>query len=126
MDIADIKQRLEALSTGMVAKALQEPIADFTVKANAEPNVCLGWRGKSVIHDYKWFRGVPEQALKDAEAYVAALPTPEQARMKAFLESLGATIELGKKTNIDVEFVNPLVVLMKKLSKNALTHAAQT
>jgi len=45
--------------------------------------------------------------------------------MQAFMESLGATIELGKSADIDVDFVNPLVVLMKRLSKNALTHAAR-
>ncbi len=127
MDINSIQKRLDALAEGMAAKAVPEPSASFSLDSHKALSVNVAWQGKKGSwRDYEWFRGSPEKALADAAAYVAALPTPEQARLKAFMESLGATIELGKSADIDVDLVNPLVALMKRLSKNALTHAAQT
>lgn len=128
MDINSIQKRLDALAEGMAAKAVREPSASFSLDSHKELSVNVSQKGKNdrSWRDYEWFKGTPEQALAEAEAYVAALPSPEQARMQAFMESLGATIELGKSADIDVDFVNPPVVLMKQLSKNALTHATQT
>jgi hypothetical protein len=120
-----IQERLDALARGMTAKAVPQADARFSINSHAEPYVCLAWtsRPKAGYADkHEWFKGSPEQALAAADAYVAALPSPEQARMTAFLSALSEAVELGKKNDIDVEFVNPLVALMKKLSKNALRH----
>lgn len=122
--IEEVQKRVDALSAAMLGKALREPSARFSVEANVEPLVTLSWNSKSRSYPdkHEFFRGSLEEAFAAASAFIAGIPTPEQARMKAFMESLGETIELGKKTDVDVEeFVNPLVLLMQQLSKNALT-----
>lgn len=124
MDIKEIKRRLDALAAGMLAKGVPEPEARLNIESNVTDfSVVLSWPDKKRFREYEYFRGTITEALDAAAAYVAALPTPEQTRMTAFMASLGETIELGKKADIDVEMVNPLVETMKRLSKNALTHA---
>ncbi len=122
MELKVIKERLDALVAGMLAKGVREPDAAFRIESNVTDfNVTLSWPDKKRYRDFVYFRGTVAEALDGAAAYVAALPTPEQARMKEFMLSLGETIELGKKVDTEVDFINPLVVLMEKLSKNALT-----
>jgi hypothetical protein len=124
MEIKAIRERLDALAAGMLAKGLVDPSADLTVRSDVSGvSVALSWRGKpnTSMPNYKFFHGEPVIALDAAAAHVAALPSPEETRMKAFMLSLSETIELGKKVDTEVDFINPLVVLMEKLSKNALT-----
>lgn len=124
MDTNTIQKRLNTIATAMMAKGLRNPDARFGLYANAEPNVYLRWDNlKDRYNDnYKFFRGDDIKViLAGADAYVAALPSPDQARQNEFMAALGAVIDLGRQNNIDVEFVNPLVVTMKKLSENILT-----
>lgn len=124
MNITEIQARLDALAVAMVAKALRTPTAEFEIRSQVVSRVTLSWQGPGSTYnnEYEFIDGGPEEALAKADAFVADLPSPEEARMKAFLHSLAETIELGKQGDIDVEYVNPLVVMMKRLSKNALEH----
>jgi hypothetical protein len=125
MQTAAIQERIDAIARGMLAKAVPQAKADLSIRSHEGPVVCLSWASKGTIlyaDKHEWFRGTVEKVLADAEAYVAALPSPEEARMNAFMKALAEAVELGKKNDIDVEYVNPLMVLMKKLSKNALRH----
>jgi hypothetical protein len=123
MNIKQIQKRVDALSAAMLGKALREPSAEFVIESDAGVRVTLAWQtGRDrYAKSYEFFRGSPEEALEQADDHVAGLPSPEEARMRAFMLSLGETIELGKKVDTEVDFINPLVVLMEKLSKNALT-----
>ncbi len=128
MDITEIQKRVDAIARGMQAKAVSQANAEFSIRAHRESCVMLSWAKHSQRYadEHKWFKGnTVEECLAKAEAYVAALPSPEEARMTAFMSALAEAVELGKKNDIDVEFVNPLVALMKRLSKNALQHQAQ-
>jgi hypothetical protein len=123
----EIQKRIDAISAAMLAKGLIRPEARFTFNSHAEAGASVHWYAKPTsfyADESEYFRGTIETALADAEAYVAALPSPEEARMNAFMKALGETIDLGKQNNIEVEFVNPLMALMKRLSKNALQHSA--
>lgn len=126
MDTKDIQKRIDAIARGMTAKAVPQAGADFYIHSHREPTICLSWTGKpsgSYADKHQWFHGPVASVLDQADAYVAGLPSPEEARMSAFMTALAEAVELGKKNDIDVEFVNPLVALMKRLSKNALRHA---
>lgn len=125
MDTTEIQRRIDAITKGMTEKGLRQSGADFSFRAHRDPSISLNWAkgNRHYADEYEWIKGsTPEECLANAEAWVAALPTAEQTRMTAFMAALGEAVELGKKNDIDVEFVNPLVVLMKKLSKNALQH----
>lgn len=121
MDTATIQERIDAIAAGMQAKALPQPAAEFSVRSHQEPQLMLRWKTDDTWSGYHFLSGAIETILDEADAYVAALPSPEEAKMTAFLSALGKAVELGKTNDIDVAFVNPLVALMKRLSKNALT-----
>lgn len=125
MSVAQIQTRLDALGKAMVAKALVEPSADFQLASAVGPRVHLMWKTKNFVDGYKSFRGEPAKALADADAFVDALPAPAVARMAAFLTHLDETIQLGKKADVEVEAINPLREIFKRISKNAITHQVQ-
>lgn len=122
MEADKIRERLDAIAKRMTDKAFVYASADLTLSShNSAARVWLNWEKATRQDDgYKCFSGTIEKALSDAEAHVASLPSSEEARMTAFMSALSEAVALGKKNDIDVEFVNPLLALMKKLSKNAL------
>lgn len=122
MTTDEIQKRIDGIAAGMLSKGLPQPNATILFKSCQEPSILLQWTSKNPYGSRNYFTGQIENALTEAEAYVAALPSPEQARMTAFMEALSEAIDLGKKADVEGEFVNPLMVLMKKISKNALQH----
>lgn len=115
-----IQVRIDALSTAMVAKALRTPEVTFMLTSLSRLNVLLRWnKGSGDRYDYGYEHC---DSLAEADAWVAALPTPEQARMTAFLTHLDETIQLGKKADVEIEAINPLLEIFKRISKNAITH----
>lgn len=128
MEIHVMQDQVNKLSAAMVAKGLRQPRAEFKIGSNVEWVVLLAWKPFSARDDfyvsdtYEWIRGGTEgEMLAKADAFIAALPDAEQHRRQEFLTALGNVIDLGRQHNIDVEYVNPLVASMKKLSENVIT-----
>lgn len=128
MDSKDIQTRVNALVSGMVAKGLREANAQAAFDANSEPNVYINWKDvtkKNISYtdrEFKFFRAVDlETAFGEATAFIEALPSAEEARLRQFMGALANVIDLGKDNGVDVEFLNPLKKTMKKLSDNILT-----
>ncbi|GAA4108607.1 hypothetical protein J1C56_01820 [Aminobacter anthyllidis] len=124
MDTNVIQKRLNALAKAMMAKGLRNPDAKFNLRANVEPQVYLTWDNIKVKYNnhYEFFNDADITAmLAKADAFVASLPSPDEARMNEFMTALGSVIDLGRENNIEVEFVNPLIATMKRLSENVLT-----
>lgn len=118
MDLIEIQNRLDAITFAMAAKGLREPEGIFMVKSSATHCVMMSWRKRERGYDQSHHHC---DSLDDAETWAAALPTPEEARMTAFLTSLDETIHLGKKADVEVDFINPLLEIFKRISKNAIT-----
>lgn len=57
-----------------------------------------------------------------AREWVAAQKDPKTLRREQFIAHLGRVIDEGRALNLDVEFMNPLVESMRKLSENILEH----
>lgn len=125
-----IRSRLDASAAVMLAKGLPKPEVEFTVKSNEEPKIYLWWDklfdvrsnygSRKNLHS---IRGESIEAMLDAaDAFIAALPSAEETRHANFMAALGDVIDLGRQNNIKVEYVNPLVETMKRLSENVLTH----
>lgn len=124
MTIEDVQKRVDTMPAAMNAKGLREPTADFTIKANEEPRGYLSWTDKknSYGHAYEFVRGkTPDEILDKLEAFIAALPSPDETRMKEFMTALSDVIEIGRQNGIEVDFVNPLVDTMRRLSENIIT-----
>ena len=124
MDHTEIQKRLDVMPAAMSAKGKRLPEVTFRIEANAAPSM---WMRYAKAHS-SWADAVdivkgntPDDLLANADAWIAALPTAEASRMKEFMTALSDVIELGRKSGVEVEFVNPLVETMKQLSKNILT-----
>jgi hypothetical protein len=127
MDSNIIQKRVDDLSAAMVAKGMREPEVQFWLKANDGPTVSLKWKNgigrNSILGDYKYefIKGDAATALDDAKAFIAQQLDADQAKLNDFMAALGSVIDIGKQHNIEVEFLNPLVATMKRLSENVIT-----
>lgn len=124
MTYEEIQKRVNDLSAAMLAKEMSQPRAQLMIKANEELTVYMEWADKSTTYgtSYDCVRAAnPAEAFSKAEAFIAARPSAEQARMNEFLGVLGKAIDLGNQYGIDADYMNPLVASMKKLSENIIT-----
>lgn len=128
MDTAFIQKRIDALSNAMTAKGLRQAHACCDVRSNAEPQVYICWKPASLrgidrysSDEYQFYTGPIAEMIDKADAFVATLPDAEKAKLTEFMSALGSLIDIGRESNIDVDFVNPLIKTMEKLSKNVLT-----
>lgn len=127
MDTKIAQKRVNDLAAAMVAKGLREPRAEMSLRANEESFVYLKWKagiardGIFGAEKYEFFRGGVAEALDKAAAFIAKQPDAEQAKLQDFMAALGSVIDIGRKHNIEVEFLNPLVATMKTLSENVIT-----
>jgi hypothetical protein len=122
--IEDVRKRVNAMPAAMSAKGLRNPDAAFSISANAELSAHLRWDDKKTAYGskYEWVKGkTPAEILRKMDAFIAKLPSPEETRMKEFMGALSDVIELGRQNGIEVDFVNPLVETMKRLSSNIIT-----
>lgn len=124
METNAIRTRINAIAKAMMAKGLRNPDAHCKLSANVQPSVYLTWDNLKSRYDnhYKWFNNANISTMLDeADAFVAALPSPDETRLNEFMAALGSAIDLGRQNNIEVEFVNPLISTMKRLSENVIT-----
>lgn len=124
MTISDVQKRVDAMPAAMNAKGLREPRAEITVKGNGRLQGYLAWKDKPRAYGekYEFVDGkTAAVVLEKMDAFIAKLPNPEETRMKEFMTALSDVIELGRQNGVDVEFVNPLVDTMRRLSENIIT-----
>jgi predicted RNase H-like HicB family nuclease len=124
LTVVDIQKRVDAFPAKMNAKGIAKPSVNFRVNANESLSVDAHWYAGAHYTDFKssHFKGdTPEDAISAFEAWIESLPSIEEARRAEFMSALASVIELGKGSGIEVDFVNPLVETMKRLSENAIT-----
>lgn len=132
MNTNEIQARIDRMPAALNVKGRREPEVMYWINANSHSQVVIQWKNSKADSwgskvDFNVIRGeTVEELLDNADAFIAAMPSPEAARMAEFTEALAGVIELGRQNGIDVEFVNPLTEAMKRLSENALTHQAAT
>ena len=125
MDEGEIQDRTDKLSAAMVRKGLAQSKASADFNSNAQPCVSMHWKDAREAYGtaYSFNRAdTLTEAFEKAEGVVAAMPDAAERKLHEFMGALGKVIDLGRDNGIEVEFLNPLVELSKKLSENALTH----
>lgn len=65
-----------------------------------------------------------ESVIADTEDYINGLKSVAEIQRDAFVASVGRLIDQGRDIGIEVDFLNPLVDMMGKLSHNILEDAA--
>jgi hypothetical protein len=59
---------------------------------------------------------------QEAVAFINELPSAEQAKLHNFMGKLGHMIDAAKDDGIEVDYLNPLLDTMKRLSENVITY----
>lgn len=129
MNTKEIQKRVDALADAMTAKGLSQAGAKIQVNSHEkEFLVILKWVDVSKPDHsldrtgYEFIRAsTPEEALANADEFISKLPTADETRINQFMGALASVIDLGNQNGVDVEFINPLKVTMKKLSENVIT-----
>ena len=124
MTIEEIQARLDALASAMADKGLIKPTPDATIEAGGVLRVVARWHknAKSFYGDAsEYFRrdSIPD-ALAAADAWVAALPTPETIAMTTYLGKLADAVDYGHTNGIPSEYVDPVRITQKAMSDNLL------
>lgn len=126
MKIEEVQKRLDAQVPVMASKGLRQPETTMHIKSQAEIAVGGSWKDPNSRYGetFNYFHAAsPEEALSLFEDWVSALPDAKQRKLNEFMEAVGKAIDLGRANGIEADFVNPLTVLMKSLSENAITHS---
>lgn len=124
--IADAQREINALAAIMAGKGLVKPEADFKMTANEEMRIILTHQQDRAGYKnpkFEFFRGNSlQECLDRAIDYLSQLPSVAEANRARFMRAVADAIEIGKEIGEEVEFLNPLVETMKRLSENAITH----
>lgn len=125
--INDIYTAINPLPAMLSAKGKIKPEVTLHIEANASLTIFMSWDKRhasySYEREYKSHLGETfQQALDKAIEFIKKLPSAEQAKLHEFMGKLGKLIDAGKEDGIQVEYMNPLIDSMKRLSENVITH----
>jgi hypothetical protein len=125
--IADIYAAINPMTALLTGKGKVSPEVEFRVEANAGLNLSMSWRKPYANNDwekdYQCFLGDDfAQAIGKAIAFINELPSAEEAKLHHFMGKLGRLIDAGKSDGIGVDYLNPLLDTMKRLSENIITY----
>jgi hypothetical protein len=125
--IEDIYAAINPLPAMLTAKGKVKPEVTFMVEANSRLAIAMNWvkpySPNEWDREYKSFSGKDfAEALKAATAFIKGLPSAEQAKLHNFMGKLGKLIDDGKSDGIEVDYLNPLLDTMKRLSENVITY----
>lgn len=128
--IEDIYAAINPLPALLSEKGKVKPNVEFEIEANAGVRIAMSWKKYGAVSDwekeYQHFYGDNfDQCMRKAEAFIAAMPTAEEARLHAFMDKLGKLIDVGKTEGIAVDYLNPLLDTMKRLSENVITYTPE-
>ena len=125
--IKDIYDAINPLPAMLSTKGKVKPSVKFEIEANARVNITMRWQKPFSNNDWEGEYEVLAgdnfaQVLKKAKTFIHALPSAEQAKLNNFMGKLGKLIDAGKSEGIEVDYLNPLLDTMKRLSENIITY----
>jgi hypothetical protein len=125
--IEDIYAAINPLPAMLTAKGKVKPEVSLVIEANAGFAISMNWDKRharySYERDYKTLVGSSfEEALGKAISFINELPSADQAKLHEFMGALGKLIDSGRADGIAVDYMNPLLDTMKRLSENVITY----
>jgi hypothetical protein len=131
MTIDDIYAAINPLPAMLARKGKVRPDVTFMVYANAGITLYMNWRkpysNNDWETDYECFTGDTfESAYNKAVQFMNNLPSAEDAKLHHFMGKLGKLIDAAKDDGIEVDYLNPLLDTMKRLSENVITYRPAT
>ena len=125
MNVDEITQRLYAIGNAILEKTGEMPwIPTRLVIMDGVCSVDI-YRAYGSGHEYYDLgtaKGdTPEAALDAADAIIAALPSPEIAKLRAHMARVADCVDKARADNIADEYVTPLCATIAAMSDNLLT-----
>jgi hypothetical protein len=125
--ISDIYAAINPLPAMLSEKGKVKPEATFMIHANASISILLGWKRPFAPNDWEtdcecFVGGTFDEVFEKVVAFIKALPSADQAKLHHFMGKLGNLIDAGKDEGIEVDYLNPLMDTMKRLSENVITY----
>ena len=127
MNETEIQAAVNDLAARMIAKGMREPDATLNVKANVEPTVWFTWKHGAKSHNgysdnkYHIVRGKNfVETIENARTWISAQPDKAETARRDFASAVADAIEVGKARGMEVDFLNPLLDTMKRLSENII------
>lgn len=124
MNHNEIQAAVDNLASLATSKGLITP--HISVEIESFCNVYFRWRWSSDSHgasasETKFFDSLDE-GFSHVCAIILEIPSLEDRQRNEYLKRLAAAVDYGKKIGMDEDFVNPLILQMKKLSSNIIEH----
>jgi hypothetical protein len=128
METAPIQKRVDQMAAAMLRKGLRSPEATFELRSDSEAKIVLTsvklGATSNYDRDYHIVRSNDDigALLDTADAYVVAMPSGEERKLRDFMTALDKVIDLGRVHGIDTAFTNPLLETARRLAENIITH----
>jgi hypothetical protein len=125
--IDEIYAAINPIPGMLTAKGKVKPEVAFRIEANAAVGISLSYQkayaANTWDNEYHHFNGDDfAAALGEALAFIDDLPSAEDAKLHNFMGKLGSLIDFARDDGIKVDYLNPLLETMKRLSENVITH----
>lgn len=125
MNVNEITQRLYAIGNAILEKTGEMPWIPTRLEIMDDDcivKIRRGYGSGPEHHNLGTAKGdTPEAALDAADAIIAALPSPEIAKLRAHMARVADCVDKARADNIADEYVTPLCVTIAAMSDNLLT-----
>jgi len=131
LTIEEIYAKINPLPAMLSAKGRVSPELEVRIEANAGIGIMMSWKKPHVHNDwekeYEYVSGEDfNDALHKTVKLINELPSAEQAKLQHFMGKLGKLIDAGREDGIAVDYMNPLLDTMKRLSENVITYKPES
>lgn len=118
-------KKLEGLCKLISDRGYSLPRSYFAINFFGEKcSISIGYRSSTAVgapESNQFFHGESfDDCLKEAEVFISEMKTVEDVRRKDFIVALANLMEMGREIGIEEGFINPLEVMMKKMSTNII------
>jgi hypothetical protein len=125
MNASDILREINRLEKLLTNKGFAAPKIEISVGfSTRELTANVAYRaGSDVKYQFIHIEADDgfEALIADTEDYINGLKSVAEIQKDTFIASVGRLIDQGREIGVEVEFLNPLVEMMGKLSSNILT-----
>jgi len=127
MNASDILREINRLEKLLTSKGFTAPKIEISVGfSTRELTANISYKaGGSSEYQFIHLEALDgfDALIQDTEDYINALKSVAEIQKDAFIASVGRLIDQGRDIGIEVDFLNPLVKMMGKLSHNILEAA---
>jgi len=122
MQTQDIQTALDQMVRDLTELGAVNPDASFSLRANATVSVHLSCTNDMFDRgSYKFFFGATsEEALSEAQEYIAKLPDPRTTQLRQWQKKLGEVIDEGHELALPDDVMKPLHAGSQAMTDNLL------